>query len=319
MEAMKPSKFKSWLIFTRERFHPPSHFAMLFVFVLFHVLIGTSFKVSNQQMIQNSTLDFRIFFEMLFQAIFSYLSLYLGVIFFYFKLRLYDEIKDYELDCVINPLRPLPRGLLKHQDLYYGIAVCLIIEQLCFIPFGINAQLLLLAAQAYSLLMYKEFFIRDYIRPHLTIYAIIHTVVTSFLTFAILGALKNQSFLESYTDHTNLYIALNNWILFNIFEFGRKTYAKEEEREGVDSYSSLFTPYGAFLLQLIQIILSHFFIFQIFGKNSILGLSILLTLFLLISALYLATEIKKWAKIYRSFSEIYIVLVFIFMLILFFI
>lgn len=303
--AKKLSPLKNWWIFTQERFHPVSHFTMLFVFVLFHLLMSTPSKRLDEIQLING------------------LFLYLGVIVFYYKLRLYDEIKDYELDCVINPHRPLPRGLLFHRDLYLGIVLCLIFEQIFFSRFGQNAVFLLVIAQVYSLIMYKEFFIRDIIRPHLTTYAVLHTVVTSFLTFAILGALKDQNILKAYIDRDNILMALNNWLLFNVFEFGRKTYATEEERAGVDTYSSLFTPYGAFLLQLIQTGLSSFCIFTLFYHSEmtllrkdflIIGLLFIQIIFMLISALYLSTNLVRWAKIYRSFSEIYIVLVFLFML-----
>lgn len=303
--AKKLSPLKNWWIFTQERFHPVSHFTMLFVFVLFHLLMSTPSKRLDEIPLING------------------LFLYLGVVVFYYKLRLYDEIKDYELDCVINPHRPLPRGLLFHRDLYLGIVLCLIFEQIFFSRFGQNAVFLLVIAQVYSLIMYKEFFIRDIIRPHLTTYAVLHTVVTSFLTFAILGALKDQNILEAYIDRDNILMALNNWLLFNVFEFGRKTYATEEERAGVDTYSSLFTPYGAFLLQLIQTGLSSFCIFTLFYHSEmtllrkdflIIGLLFIQIIFMLISALYLSTNLVRWAKIYRSFSEIYIVLVFLFML-----
>ena len=303
--AKKLSPLKNWWIFTQERFHPVSHFTMLFVFVLFHLLMSNPSKRLDEIQLING------------------LFLYLGVVVFYYKLRLYDEIKDYELDCVINPHRPLPRGLLFHRDLYLGIVLCLIFEQIFFSRFGQNAVFLLVIAQVYSLIMYKEFFIRDIIRPHLTTYAVLHTVVTSFLTFAILGALKDQNILEAYIDRDNSLMALNNWLLFNVFEFGRKTYATEEERAGVDTYSSLFTPFGAFLLQLIQTGLSSFCIFTLFyhsemtllRKDSlIIGLLFIQIIFMLISDLYLSTNLVRWAKIYRSFSEIYIVLVFLFML-----
>lgn len=313
--------FKAWWQFTKERFDPTSHFLMLFVFTLFHILIGSTRSLVPGTEVANFTL-------WSIQAIISlfveHSFIYFVVIFFYFKLRLYDEIKDYELDCVINPTRPLPRGLLLHRDLYLGIGICLFLEQVFMFRYGKDAMLLLLLAQAYSLLMYKEFFIRDIIRPHLTTYAILHTVVTAFLTLAILGAIKHQYWWEAILDRENLLLAANNWLLFNIFEFGRKTFAPEEERASVDTYSSLFTPYGAFLLQLIQTILSSFCIYVVFKNrvfldpvtddHLIIGLLFLMISFMLISLMYLSTLLVKFAKIYRKFSEGYIVLAFLFML-----
>ncbi len=317
----KFNSLKNWWQFTKERFDPISHFGMLFVFSVFHILIGSTRNLVPGPEVSNYTLWSTVTISSLF---IKHSLLYFIVVLFYFKLRLYDEIKDYELDCIINPKRPLPRGLLLHRDLYLGIAVCLVLEQILMIPYGFDGIVLLLIAQIYSLVMYKEFFIRDIIRPHLTTYAVLHTVVTAFLTFSLMGAIKNQYWWEAFNDRENILLALNNWLLFNIFEFGRKTFAPEEERASVDTYSSLFTPYGAFLLQLIQTILSSVCIYLIFKNrvfldpvtddHLIIGILLLMISFLLVSLLYLSTLIIKFAKIYRNFSEGYIILAFIFML-----
>jgi 4-hydroxybenzoate polyprenyltransferase len=50
--------------------------------------------------------------------------------------------------------------------------------------------------------------------------------------------------------------SLVNWMLFNVFEFSRKTFAPAEERPHVDSYSLLFRPAGAVLLTLSQVTLA---------------------------------------------------------------
>lgn len=312
---------KNWWQFTKERFDPTSHFLMLFLFTLFHILIGSTRDLIPDVAVANFTLWS---IHTISSLLIEHSNIYFVVIFFYFKLRLYDEIKDYDLDCVINPTRPLPRGLLFHRDLYLGIVICLLMEQIFMYQYGKDAMILLFIAQVYSLIMYKEFFIKEIIRPHLTTYAILHTVVTFFLTLAILGAIKHQYWWEAYNNRENLLLALNNWLLFNIFEFGRKTYAPEEERASVDTYSSLFTPYGAFLLQLIQTILSSVCIYLVFkgrvfldpvsDDQLIIGILFLLIAFMLISLMFLSTLLAKFAKIYRKFSEGYIVLAFLFML-----
>ena len=42
------------------------------------------------------------------------------------------------------------------------------------------------------------------------------------------------------------------WCIFNLFEFARKTFAPSEERQGVESYSSLFGIAGAVILSISQ-------------------------------------------------------------------
>jgi 4-hydroxybenzoate polyprenyltransferase len=239
------------------------------------------------------------------------LALLLGVTLFYFKLRLYDEVKDYELDVVINKHRPLPRGLVTHKDMYKGMIFCILGELTLFLASGVNAYFALLIAVFYSLLMYKEFFIRDYIRPHLTTYAMTHTIVTSFLSLAIFSFLTNHSFISVAQNKNFLMFAFVNWLLFNIFEFGRKTFSSSEERDDVDTYSSLFGRKGAALLVISQRVASAILIVQltIFQTKTIVFSFVLLLLFLLVISLrYIYKDEAKNAKLFRAMSSVYIVI-----------
>jgi len=292
-----------WWQFTKERFDPFSHTIMIFLFVILHVLFV---KNINHEVI-NLTASFVLF---------------LIVFIFYFKLRLYDEIKDYELDCKINPTRPLPRGLLSLSEVKKAIAICIVLQiglYLAFRPAFIWSHLF---AIAYSLLMYKEFFISKTIRKHLTTYAVTHTVVTVFLTLSMFSFLREKSFLELLIDKNSLYLALSNWMLFNIFEFGRKSYQLEEERDHVETYTSLFKKEGASLLVLSQSILSLFLITRIDFFNSLIYSTffiIILSLLILFSLFFVFSKKILASKIYRIFSSLYIVLFFVFLIIGFFV
>lgn len=284
-------KALSWWTFTKERFEPSSHLTMIVVFVFAHILVI------------NAT-------ESIFATSFDDIFLLIGVIAFYFKLRLYDEVKDYELDVLINKTRPLPRGLLTHKDMYLGMAVCIAIELLCFSLMGPNSLIGITLAILYSLLMYKEFFIREKIRPYLTTYALSHTIVTVFLSFAIFSFLSQENILTLIKNPTLLSFAMANWLLFNIFEFGRKTFAKSEERENVDTYSSLFGRTGAVLLVVSQALLAHYLTLSLKGANHVFliwGGAVLLLFLALLSLLYIWTDNAAHARRYRFFSSLYIV------------
>lgn len=281
-----------WIIFIKERFDPLSHSLMILVFVIVHILIAKKLFL-----IDISSLKI--------------LFLLISVTLFYFKLRLYDEVKDYELDLVINPKRPLQRGLINHQDMYKGMLICIFLELLFFSIQGINAILSLVIAISYSLLMYKEFFIKDKIRPHLTTYAISHTIVTSLLTLAIFSFLNQQPFLSNVLNSNLLYFSIINWMLFNIFEFGRKTFALSEERLNIDTYSSLFGKKRAVMLVFSQAIIAFFLInkIQVFHTKLIFYANIALILLLLASGFaYVFSNKIVSAKRYRVMSSIYIII-----------
>lgn len=286
---------KNWLIFIKERFEPISHSIMILVFILVHYLITKKLGISG-----SSNIDLAI--------------LLIGVSLFYFKLRLYDEVKDYELDVVINKHRPLPRGLLNHQNMYNGMIFCILVELICFATQGLNSFISLSIAVLYSMLMYKEFFIKDKIRPLLTTYAIMHTIVTTLLSLAIFSFLSKLSFIEVVQNKYFIAFAIVNWLLFNVFEFGRKAFATDEEREDVDTYSSLFGRKGAALLVISQRILSVGIILtlDIFQTKLIIySFTALLSILLIVSVKYILIDKAKNAKMFRMMSSVYIIIFYV--------
>jgi 4-hydroxybenzoate polyprenyltransferase len=170
---------------------------------------------------------------------------------YFFRLRAFDELKDHAFDLQHNPDRPLARGLVTRHDLGTWIAFAFVAEwALAFALAGPSGLLIHGIAQAYSLLMFREFFIGRWLRPHLTTYAVTHT-----LSAALLGASVGLLYTEGPValDGRALLVLLFNWCLFNLFEFARKTWAPAEERPHVESYSLNFGVPGAVLLSLSQV------------------------------------------------------------------
>ena len=224
---------KAWWVFIDERFPLGSHLPMIAAFV-----VGNS--IVSHQVLGLDISWIRIA-----------LAFVLGLSFF-FRLRLFDEIKDFETDKVINPHRPLPRGLLSVIQLKKAIVILVAVEALLvWTQSGHWIGLIWTIACLYSLLMYREFFIGDIIRPHLTTYAVMHTISSCFLA-ASLGAFAVG--MTSLPDKLGswLLVMLANWGFFNIFEFARKTFAPEHERNKVESYSKIFGLGGAIFLSISQ-------------------------------------------------------------------
>ena len=290
--------FGKWWQFAKERFDPFSHSLMISLFIVAHYVVvavdlGKKFPA-----------DFGG------EGAWRHFALALGVCAFFFKLRLYDEIKDYEVDCEINRDRPLVRGLVTHKDLYSGIAVCIATEVITFGLLGTAALVAIVFSIAYSLLMYKEFFIGEQLRPYLTTYAVMHTIVCSFLSLSMFSAIEGRYVHLLHRDL--LFFSLNCWFLFNIFEFGRKTFNSKEERENVDSYSHIFGRYGAVFLVLAMAVISGGLLVStrlvtkgVFATVMAVFVGILVVL----GGLYAALDRKPFGAIYRGMSSGYIVLV----------
>lgn len=279
---------RTWIQFVRERFDPLSHFLLIALFVAVHGFFCADKTVE----VETSHL----------------IILFFATVIFFFNLRLYDEVKDYETDKQINPTRPLPRGLITHKQLYRAVVLSIIsFLSLCFL-LGLNSLLAGVITIAYSLLMYKEFFIGDVLRPKLTTYAMTHTLVTILLSLTLIVGFKGIAL----TDITlrQLSFALSSWCFFNIFEFGRKTFSTEEERENVDTYSSLFGKSGACLLTFIQAILGTSFLSYSLNSTSIF-IYIPVIYLLIITMPFLFKKESFWGKVYRGGTSFYIILTYV--------
>ena len=228
-------------------------------------------------------------------------ALSVGTLAFFFKLRLYDEIKDLDTDRCFNPSRPLVRGVLNCRDLRQGIALCIGIELATFAIAGIQALVAMCIAIFYSLLMYREFYATAWLRSRLTTYAVSHTFVAALLSLALSSALSGQ--MPWQLDAAALRFGLSAWCLFNLFEFGRKTFASSEERDGVNSYSQIFGRFGAVsLVSLMGLGVASL----LGGPLAWIGASVLM----LVGLVYATLDCFRIGALYRMLSSAYIALVY---------
>ncbi len=275
-----------WLTFTKERFKPAEYLPLIILFV------GVNYLFSRAL----SGLELPLL-SLMVMAI-------LGLCFF-FRMRLFDEIKDYEVDLVINPKRPLARGLISVSEVKKAILLLIVLEFILASTLGLITSLLYVFAIFYSLLMYEEFFIGDLLRPKLTTYAMSHTIVVSFLALALISANLGMMTFESPAVPVFLF---SHWFIFNLFEFARKTFDHREERENVPSYSKIFSLKGAYLLSASQVLLSLVLLFQLRALFPVRWLLVLATVYVL-SIIPMVFNLKKFsAKTFRTVSTAYMAL-----------
>lgn len=224
------------MLFIKERFSPLTYIPMILLFVSMNGAFGT--KISGVNWIN------------------SHLVIVIPLILsFFFRMRLFDEIKDYKTDLQINPTRPLPRGLLRIHQVKKMIFALLVIELPLAASLGLPVFAAYVMGLCFSLLMYNEFFLSDFLKYKLTTYAASHTFVSiilgGFTSLALVGA------PSTLTLDSSMGYFLTNWALFNLFEFARKSFGITEERSNVPSYSGQFGIKGAWALSLSQILLAH--------------------------------------------------------------
>lgn len=188
---------------------------------------------------------------------------------FFLLLRVFDEHKDYALDCRNHPQRVLQSGLitLGHLKALGAAAMAL---QLAW-AIGLDVSLAsapsgavtatgpgaeaaaaagtfgapVLAAWAvmfaWTCLMGREFFIADWLTRHLTWYAVSHMLVMPLIVWWLAQmALPGAALTPALA-----WLMALAFVSGFCFEITRKTRGPEEERDTVDSYSRIFGTRGS--------------------------------------------------------------------------
>jgi 4-hydroxybenzoate polyprenyltransferase len=120
-------------------------------------------------------------------------STFVGVMLFFFTLRLMDELKDYEKDVVAHPERPLPRGVLERSD----VAAAIRLLVFAMVVYGaLLRSPAYLVVTAWLWLMYKEFYVGAWLARSPFLYAVTHQVI--LLPLAAFGAATRTPALEGY-------------------------------------------------------------------------------------------------------------------------
>lgn len=273
-----------WWILIQERFSPLSYVPMIFLFTW-----ANGLYLTTSAGIPWNWPRFAIVFVLLLS--------------FFFRMRLFDEIKDYEVDLKVNPTRPLARGILSISQVKKALFVLILFELTVAGSLGLNPLLIHALAIGYSLLMYEEFFIGDWLRPHLTTYAVTHTFVSTLLGLSSAVAMTGMELTK--LPPSALLFFLMNWAFFNLFEFARKTFAPSEERNHVPSYSNIFGCNGALLLSLSQALVGVLLIYS-YDSNHLLLAAMGLYMIASLSYVFLRTE--KAARFFRGLSGTYLLL-----------
>lgn len=178
----------------------------------------------------------------------AYIIGFLLVFILFFQLRVADEVKDGKDDAKYRPERPIPRGLVTLRLIVsLGVAT---------IPLGIMLALvhgaglvwLLLLTWAWLTAMTFEFGVPVWLKARPVLYLLSHMAIMPLIDVLLTGI--------EWLPHGGaapglwLFIALsfsNGCVL----EIGRKLWAPESERDGVDTYSGLWGPVRASYIWII--------------------------------------------------------------------
>lgn len=158
---------------------------------------------------------------------------------FFFHLRVLDEIKDAEDDARYRPERPIPRGLVSLRLIIrLGLATVPVVLAACWLIVPASLGLLLLT-WVWMALMAFEFFAPRWLKAHPLVYMASHMAIMPLIDLFVTGT--EWAPYGIIPPGLALFLALS-FVNGCILEIGRKLWAPEHEREGVDSYSALYGP-----------------------------------------------------------------------------
>lgn len=165
----------------------------------------------------------------------------------FFQLRVADEHKDNKEDAKFRPERPVPRGLVTLKELR-RVAIAVALAQISLTALlDWTLLVLLLAVWVWLAIMTKEFFVPKWLKARPLVYMVSHMAIMPLID---LYATACDWWPAGYALHEGFGLTLGAFLLLSlvngtVIEIARKSWAPEQEREGVETYSKLWKPGNA--------------------------------------------------------------------------
>lgn len=298
---------KKWYTYQKERF-PVVIFAVYIFCTVFAVFCYSNYygKISYEEMLKTT-----VFIRTPDPYIVEYTKLipmFIVAFLQFLMIRIVDEFKDYEEDCKYRPYRPVPRGVVTLKELKILFIICVILQIVITKIFNENGLVLLIVVWFFFWLLSKDFYIKKHIDKHILLGVFLDELLMPILVL----------YLLSY-----IYIGIEVWpiLLISYFvswtvEIARKIRSKENEEEGVKTYTAVFGIKKAILLLFL---LETFLMLLQFKTIGVAQLSWIIGIYLLVNLvnlLFIVKPNKKLAKITELSANIYIIIVYLSMVLL---
>ena len=167
----------------------------------------------------------------------------------FFQLRVLDEFKDADIDARYRPERPVPRGLVRLSELRTLGLLAATLQLALVLALRPALWPLLLLCWGFMALMTAEFFVPHWLKARPAAYLLSHQPIVPLLQLLASG------WVWAAPGHGVPVTALVGLALVSFgagltLEIGRKIYAPEQEREGVETYTAAWGLAGALLAWL---------------------------------------------------------------------
>lgn len=270
------SLLKKYYLYTKERFPIPATFpyaaALYYMSYFFPGIIGSRGPCN----LAESIVGCMVFFMALFQ------------------IRILDEHKDYAKDVIAHPDRMLSKGVITLAELRKLMYVMVALQTVMALYLGPVPFIAWLALEAFSLLMFKEFFAPEFLNRQMWLYLLSHQLSVPLALLFGISQRADLCYLASMQPVLLALFLFGSMMITINFEIARKTWSPDREHEHADSYTKVWGIRGAVIVNQIAAILAgaSFLYFYIVMPRSIVYPVIVCAAYLL----FLASEIVFIAK-----------------------
>ena len=313
--------FKRWYTYQKERFPVLVYGLYILAIVIAVFCFNTSIKVSRYEEMPKELLSevgeisisnpyVTDFYKIIPMFIVAFLQ--------FLMVRIVDEFKDYDEDCKYRPYRPVPRGLISLKELKVLFIICAILQLLITLNYG--SILWLLIMWLFFAIMSKGFFIKKFLDKHILIEVFFDELLlpllvlylSSFVPVSIFQHLSSFLNLHSFVydiDYSSIWkLLLMSYIVSWIVEIARKIRCKEDEENGVKTYTAVFGIKKAVLILFILETLLMIAQTIILGTNYVLFIIITYMMVNLANIDFVKKQGRKEAKITELSANIYSVI-----------
>lgn len=292
--------FKKWYTYQKERF-PLLAFGSYVFAIAFATYCFSNSEFNKVYPLGTSFFDWKIILTMFVLGLLQFLMV-----------RIIDEFKDYEEDCKYRPYRPVPRGLISLKELKVLFIICAILQIAITAIVNRYALKFLVLLWIVFYLMTKGFFIKKVLDKHILLEVTFDEIMMPILVVFLSKFPNGRIFL---TNRYFLFLFMT-YVVSWIIEIARKVRCKEDEEEGVRTYTAVFGIIKAMLLlNLLQLILTTIQTL-ILGKERLLITGIPFAIVLLTNILFAIKQNKILSKLAELFANIHVFIVYFSMILL---
>ena len=271
------SLLKKYFLYTKERFPIPATFSYAAALYYMSYFFANIIQNRGPFNLAESIMGCLVFFMAL------------------FEIRLLDEHKDYKKDVIAHPERMLSRGEITLADLRKLLYVMVALQTAMAIYLGPAPFMVWLAMQVFSLLMFREFFVPEFLNRHMGLYLLSHQIS---VPLALLFGVSQRVDLCYLGSEQPLLLALflfGSMMATINFEIARKTWSPDREHEHADSYTKVWGIGGAVMVNQVVAILAgaSFLYFYITISRSIVYSLVVAAAYLLFLVSEIAFIVKK--------------------------